>query len=343
MGRYIVTTGQNIYDIALHIYGSVEGIVDLMMNNPELSLADTLRQGDELIYSDDFIISPDIVAYNRMHNIVPANGERNVYYKEPPRQFPTVDIEILIPNTETATSLLLAGAGEIAFDWGDNTAIEYFRLEGTPRRYSHIFDSSVAGKRKIRIYGGSSITQADLSSLRATNIFFLTKNNIESLTLQKAALSIEFAAMLRDAYRIDMMGLKTQSLLPVIEAKKLRFLDLTDARITRETLDEYLITLVRKYYGRRNCTVTLSMFPSGEYREPQRDEDLNYIISSGMEAVWVILHEPAWNEGGLWEFIIEGETYLAESPEDTGNTNTDDPQPGGGDEDSGGDTPATPI
>ena len=33
MGRYKVIAGQNIYDIALHIYGSIEGIVDLMMCN----------------------------------------------------------------------------------------------------------------------------------------------------------------------------------------------------------------------------------------------------------------------------------------------------------------------
>ena len=55
MGRYKVIAGQNIYDIALHIYGSIEGIVDLMMCNTDLSLDTTLKVGDELIYSDDFI------------------------------------------------------------------------------------------------------------------------------------------------------------------------------------------------------------------------------------------------------------------------------------------------
>ena len=34
MGKYIVTNGQNIYDISLHLYGSIEGIVDLMMFQP---------------------------------------------------------------------------------------------------------------------------------------------------------------------------------------------------------------------------------------------------------------------------------------------------------------------
>lgn len=37
MGKYIVTTGQNIYDVALHLTGSIEGIIDLMLSNPTLS------------------------------------------------------------------------------------------------------------------------------------------------------------------------------------------------------------------------------------------------------------------------------------------------------------------
>ncbi|MCS2956861.1 hypothetical protein NXX53_06170 [Bacteroides salyersiae] len=44
MGKYTVITGQNLYDIALHIYGSIEGIVDLLMNNPDLSLCDNLKK-----------------------------------------------------------------------------------------------------------------------------------------------------------------------------------------------------------------------------------------------------------------------------------------------------------
>ena len=42
MGSYRVVTGQNIYDVALHLYGSVEGIVDLLVNNPALSLETVL-------------------------------------------------------------------------------------------------------------------------------------------------------------------------------------------------------------------------------------------------------------------------------------------------------------
>lgn len=63
MGRYITTHGQNLYDVALHIYGSIEGIVDLLMNNTTLSLNDNLKAGIELVYTDNFIINSDTAHY----------------------------------------------------------------------------------------------------------------------------------------------------------------------------------------------------------------------------------------------------------------------------------------
>ena len=36
------------------------------------------------------------------------------------------------------------------------------------------------------------------------------------------------------------------------------------------------------------------------------------MLTSGMEAVWVLTHEEAWNEGGVWEFIINETTYKYE-------------------------------
>lgn len=122
MGKYTVTNGQNLYDIALDLYGSVEGIVDLLMNNTELSLADDLQAGDELIYTDDFIINEDIVAYNRQHGIIPANGEQSVY----PKHF-ELPYTFLFhqQNTFTSVSFVASGSGKVEIDWGDNTPIDF--------------------------------------------------------------------------------------------------------------------------------------------------------------------------------------------------------------------------
>ena len=64
---------------------------------------------------------------------------------------------------------------------------------------------------------------------------------------------------------------------------------------------------------RQEKSMTLTVRPSGVYREPERDDRLNYILSCGMEAVWLLTHEEAWNEGAPWRFSICGEEYVYEA------------------------------
>ena len=51
MGKYRVVAGQNIYDVALYLYGSIEGVVDLLINKPDLSFATTLTAVRELVFT----------------------------------------------------------------------------------------------------------------------------------------------------------------------------------------------------------------------------------------------------------------------------------------------------
>ena len=117
MGKYRVVAGQNIYDVALYLYGSIEGVVDLLINNPDLSFATTLTAGRELVYTDDFVIRADVVAYNGLHGIVPANGERHVY----PKTF-TLPLAVVLTLAAGIITVQCAvsGAGQLEIDWGDS-------------------------------------------------------------------------------------------------------------------------------------------------------------------------------------------------------------------------------
>ena len=121
MGKYRVVAGQNIYDVALYLYGSIEGVVDLLINNPDLSFATTLTAGRELVYTDDFVIRADVVAYNGLHGIVPANGERHVY----PKTF-TLPLAVVLTLAAGIITVQCAvsGAGQLEIDWGDNSDTE---------------------------------------------------------------------------------------------------------------------------------------------------------------------------------------------------------------------------
>lgn len=351
MAKYTVISGQNLFDVALHIYGSIEGITDLLINNPLLSLASTLSSGQELIYSDEYLIDAEVVAYNRIHNIVPANGERNVYFKE--SEYPRI-AEVRIAAATTTTGVSFSGFGTMEIDWGDNTPLQKITLSDTLTHFPHAFDNTISGQRKIRLYGDFRLRQADLTALNPSAVFLLSPVYVEELTLKGCRASLGFLGLLEGIYSLDLSKLKTNDLLPIVGCRQLMRLDLSAMDVLRENLDDLLIALVREHYGRRNCEVILTEMPSGEYQEPQRDDDLNYIIGSGMEAVWLLTNEPAWNEGGPWKFTIAGAEYTyieypeeekeeepiqPEEPEE--ETEQPNPPPFGGGDD--GEIPAHPI
>lgn len=309
MGKYRVIAGQNLYDIALHIYGSIEGIVDLMMCNADLSLDTTLKVGDELIYSDDFIINADVVAYNEMHGIVPSNGEHHVYSKDFTRPLSVV---FSLPTELLNVQCSVSGVGTLEIDWGDNSDTEVVALSDKPRLLKHIFDNKVRKRRRVRWFTDAYFKQVDWSGLKPNSIAILRPLPIEELTIKDATITLDSLQMVNGIYSLNLSGLSCGDLKPLVECRELMTLNLTDARIKPTVLDEWLIAMVERYGNRRNCEVTLTAVPSGTYQEPARNADTGrYNITSGMEAIWVITHEESWNEGGKWKFIINGTEYSA--------------------------------
>ena len=307
MGKYRVIAGQNLYDIALHIYGSIEGIVDLMMCNTGLSLDTTLKVGDELIYSDDFIINADVVAYNEMHGIVPSNGEHHVYPKVFTKPLAVV---FSLPTELLNAQCSVSGVGTLEIDWGDNSDTEIVTLTDKPRILKHTFDSKVRKRRRIRWFTDAHFKQVDWSGLKPNSVVILRPLPIEELTIKDATLTLDSLQMVTGIYSLDLSGLSCGNLKPLVECRELMQLNLTDARIKPTVLDEWLIAMVERYGNRRNCEVTLTAVPTGVYQEPARNADTGrYNITSGMEAIWVITHEESWNEGGKWKFINNDKEY----------------------------------
>lgn len=297
MGKYTVTEGQNLYDVALHLTGSIEGIVDLLICNPALSLADTLRSGDELFYTDGFVINADVVARYRREQIVPAGGERNVYPKYPSGHR---RLWFTLESAQISTSFSLSGNGSVEIDWGDNSPLEAVALSSSVRHLGHRFDNTVATPRQVRIYGDFTLQSLDLSGCGARRIRLSEPLHCERFSLCGGSCPLDFAPLLDGIFRMDLSRLSCGSLLPLAECRQLMTLDLTDADVSRAAVDEYLLRLVTHHYGRRNCDLTLPVVPSGTYTEPVRDAVGCYVPATGLEAVWLLTHEESWNEGGAW-------------------------------------------
>jgi hypothetical protein len=306
MGKYTVITGQNLYDVALDIYGSIEGITDLLICNPQLSMAARLRSGDVLDYSDDYLIDAETVAYLHREGITPAGGERHVYFKETAL---ARRAEFCLPAAAVSASLSLAGSGTIEIDWGDNSALQAVMLTDRPSALVHPFDNVISGRRTVRLYGDFALQAADLTGLAPDTIRLFSPLYIEELTFRNCHAPLEFLPLMEGLYALDLRGAKVADLRPLLECRSLMRLDMTDMDVPRQALNGWLIALVEEHYGRRACEVLLPERPSGEYREPVRDGDLNYVLTCGMEAVWLLTHEEAWNEGGPWRFFVDGVLY----------------------------------
>ena len=311
MGRYRVIAGQNIFDVALHLCGSIEGIVDLMMNNPDLSLDTTLTVGQELVYTDGFVINADVVAYNAARGIVPANGEHHVYPKYPEGQ---LSVEFHLPASVLNVSCTASGTGSLEIDWGDNSEIEKIELRNARLHLNHTFDNTIRGTRRIRWYSRAEFRTLDWSGLQPDSIFLFQPLRVEELTLQNASVSLEGLRLLDGTYSLRLSGITTADLTPLAGCRELMTLDMGEGHLKPDVEDAFLYEIVNRYGNRRNCTVTFPVTPSGIYREPDRDpESARYLPVSGMECIWVILHEESWNEGGPWKFIIEDKIYTVES------------------------------
>lgn len=79
MLKYTVRSGQNIFDVALTLYGSVEGIFDLLASNEWLTMETALSSGMELNYHDEFVINKNISLWLKDNGIVVKNGE-HIYH-----------------------------------------------------------------------------------------------------------------------------------------------------------------------------------------------------------------------------------------------------------------------
>jgi hypothetical protein len=309
MGKYKVIQGQNIYDVALHIYGSIEGVTDLLVNNEDLSFDTDLRAGDELAYSDDYRISEEVTAYYGTHGITPASGEQHVY----PKYFTLPKtIELYTSNKEIGVEFSVSGSGRIEIDWGDNSKVQVIMLSDKVEVVKHLFDSTIGGKRCISLYMQGYIKVLDISELRPIELYILKPLLVERFALNNATLTIDALPMLGDVFALTLDGLKDLDFTPLVELKNLMSLSLMQTVFRQPTIDAYLIGLVERHDNRRNCKVAMTVQPSGQYREPDKDSNNRYLLSSGMEAIWVLTHEEAWNDGGAWEFIINGTTYKYE-------------------------------
>ena len=173
MQVYKVKRNQNIFDVAVSTHGSIEGIFDLLINNPDLSFHSQLKEGEEIYWDEEFIIYDSIVNTLQAEHIVPANGERHVYYKNITA---SLRCAVYISPEEASIALQMAGDGSLIVDWGDNSDLETITLSPTLQKYVHFFDN-YTNERSIKLYGDFNL-KTDFKTIKSDGELRLIDGNI---------------------------------------------------------------------------------------------------------------------------------------------------------------------
>lgn len=299
MATYIVKSNQNLFDIAVYLYGSIEGLFDLLISNPDLNMTSELSYGQTLEYHEEFVLNRSIVDGFNNQNITPAGGTRKVYYKRPAEDLIFI---IGVDTKTTVTSFKAAGEGTMIIDWGDNSALEYVPLSFNLRNIEHYFDNEVE-ERRIRIYGDTDtlkLTQLDATPLGGA-LILCKPIIVDEYTCIRGERPLTGLALFEGTYKINLQKSHISSLLPIGDMD-LEELDLTDAHFKNsDILDDYLEYIVAHYEDRRPCTIYLTSEPSPR----------------GYAAIDIILNEPEWNISDTWKFYINNNLYQPSNDTDT--------------------------
>ncbi len=304
MAQYKVQGGQNIWDIAIQLYGSIEGAFDLFMSNPKLNMTTNLKAGDILEYHEQFVINQSIVDAIVSNDYLPANSERRVYFKEvqaPLRMF------VKVPEQEVEISFVIAGDGQIVIDWGDNSELQTVYLTAEKTILTHAFDNKV-DKRRMKIYGDFSLSHLNLTGFKGS-LYPINPIVVDEFVSIANAGDLRCLFLFKGMVKLDLRNTNIDDLTPIYDYGRsgnisedyngLQILNLQGARFKDiSVLDDYLEYLANPitHGTRRPCHIYLTTEPS----------------ERGMAAIETILNEKAWNQEGFassWAFDINGTTY----------------------------------
>lgn len=301
MAEYIVKTGQNIFDVALTLYGSIEGLLDLMVNNPTLSIDSDITSGDKLQYTPYYYEDQTVIDYYQNNKIVPSNQIGDIYYKE----LSNVKMYLFNSRDIKTFGFKASGEGDIYIDWGDDTKIEKITLTSSLQHFQHTTLSKLTEDRKIKFSGNFKIYEFDVTNINPDKIFILAPLSMEKFTVIGAPslADIDFFQMVDTNNMIEVSIVKSKivDLSPLLGMKNAKSINVGYCNIKQSIIDKYLIDLVENYGIRRNCTINFigSAIPSGVYRKP---DDLKH-PATGMEAIWVLVNEHK-ESSGPWKFIL---------------------------------------
>lgn len=170
MNKYITKSGQNLYDIALAIYGSIEGIFDLLISNPDISYETVLSKGTELLYHEDFTLNKDMVTWLTDNRVSVRNGNYSIT---------TTNVKTKIQNWIKETN-----SQNFTFDSIDNTSDDWICIAPPNWWFDEDDDIELASEVSENVTGVISSPVSSLSTNTITVPSNWSNQQIENITVK---------------------------------------------------------------------------------------------------------------------------------------------------------------
>lgn len=305
MSTYTVQTNQSVFDVAMAIHGTIDGLADILVNNKGLNLVDDIEAGEEIVFTSIITLNKPVVDFLDSKGIVVANNGLDVKFQQPLHPI----IASLSINKSSSIFEFTKTDGDIYIDWGDESDIELFT--SSTKHVYHQFDISVAEKDErfnIRIFGDKSTSLGDVEVISTTVESCILYRSV-SMTGYIDGSEIEnpeFISLADGIKHISLANATSGDFGFLGRIETIRELYLETKNTTPESIDSLFKTIVNEYGGRLPASIKTKIAPNGKYQAPKD----NLPPKTGMEAVWVLINSEQWNtETHRWKIEIDGIEY----------------------------------
>lgn len=308
MATYITKKQQNIWDVSTELYGSIEGVFDLLISNKWLSLSSEIDAGTELEYHDYFSVNSEIkndIAERKMSIV---NGERSVYFSESTEYGSVVKesdsgrvgaaymIVLTYDEVENAKVEISYTAQsergcKVVVDYEDGyTVCRSVSSRPTSGRISHTYAYLDASHRVLmRLDGECVFSELSIMTANCSAVCMVVRPvNCQSFA-SNASLRLEHLSLLRSFNKAHLTSCDANTvMLPLARCAMLTQVRLDD--FSAGQIEEYLQDVIDNYGTRPACNVTINTHER--------------LTDRSMELIAQIKSEPEWNAPTAWVFNV---------------------------------------
>lgn len=286
---YIVKRNQNIYDVAVQIYGSVEGLFDLLISNEGLSMDSELAEGQELVYHELFIQNKAILDKLTEDGITLANGLA--------REIPMISLGNLqfimgvkAKKNVNAVVMKVDGEGPITVDWGDGVFEDNDLIKGNKQTFTHLYTKTETCK--MFVSADNSITGLDIRGIEG--IIYLQECYDSLVSYAESKDNIEEGGIGLIGNQLKRMTLinKPDFNAMCLEKFDLAYLNLSGASFQGTSIYDYMVS-------RKNNSATLS---GGEIHLTE-----SFLDTATIEVVYDLVNNP--DNGEKWIVYIDDTVF----------------------------------